>query len=175
MPDKPLALLLALTAGNAFAAVSHFSDPVPEKADGVPLAYIGQDTHSAIPLNLSQKPNGGKIIGSLAQGRPLRVLLVDNKGNHLIRASSGLTGWAQPGKGDDSETFPALTTAKDDTATIHYHPELGTPQDIHYYPQGEAVIGKPDADKPGIPPITACYKPRSPPATHALTSPVAPA
>ena len=39
MPDKPLALLLALTAGNAFAATSHFSDPVPEKADGVPLAY----------------------------------------------------------------------------------------------------------------------------------------
>ena len=56
MPHKPLALLLALTAGNAFAAVSHFSDAVPEKADGVPLAYIGKNTTAATGLTLNYAP-----------------------------------------------------------------------------------------------------------------------
>ena len=56
MPHKPLALLLALTAGNAFAAASHFSDAVPEKADNVPLAYIGTDSTAATGLTLSYAP-----------------------------------------------------------------------------------------------------------------------
>ena len=54
MPHKPLALLLA------FAAASHFSDPVPEKADNVPLAYIGTDSTAATGLTLSYAPTATK-------------------------------------------------------------------------------------------------------------------
>ena len=90
---------------------------MPEKADGVPLAYVGKDTRSATPLILTLGASGGDIIGSLAKDRPLQVLLVDSDGNHLIKTAFGITGWAQQGEDGDSETFPALKTVQD----VHYN------------------------------------------------------
>ena len=53
------AILVALAAGSAHAAATSFADSVPEKADGVPLAYIGKDTTAATALTLTDKPDGG--------------------------------------------------------------------------------------------------------------------
>lgn len=119
---------------------------MPEKADGVPLAYVGKDTRSATPLILTLGASGGDIIGSLAKDRPLQVLLVDSDGNHLIKTAFGITGWAQQGEDGDSETFPALKTVQD----VHYNPELGTPLDEHYHrlEAGEPLRpGKIDGDE----------------------------
>ena len=119
---------------------------MPEKADGVPLAYVGKDTRSATPLILTLGASGGDIIGSLAKDRPLQVLLVDSDGNHLIKTAFGITGWAQQGEDGDSETFPALKTVQD----VHYNPELGTPLDEYYHrlEAGEPLRpGKIDGDE----------------------------
>lgn len=77
-------------------------------------------------------------------------MLVDDKGNHLVKTAYGITGWTQarenPAAGN--ENFPPLKTIQDDIASLHYNPELGTVQDEHYYPKGAAhnaaaVAGKP--------------------------------
>jgi len=131
--------LLAL-AGNAFAATSHFSDSVPEKADGVPLAYVGKDTKAATDLTLTYHPDGCKDdiypdIGYLPAGSALHVLLVDETGNHLVKATYGITGWTQaranPAAGDDN--FPPLEDVKKDAYTLYYNPKLGEKQDKPYY------------------------------------------
>ena len=86
-------------------------------------------------------------------------MLVDDKGNHLVKTAYGITGWTQarenPAAGN--ENFPPLKTIQDDIASLHYNPELGTVQDEHYYPKGAAhnaaaVAGKPapDAANSGI-------------------------
>ena len=48
MNHNILALLLTAIAGSAHAAADAFSDSIPAKAEGVPLAYIGKDTRAAI-------------------------------------------------------------------------------------------------------------------------------
>ena len=50
MNHKPLTLLVALAAGSVHAAASSFADSVPEKAEGVPLAYVGKTTTAATAL-----------------------------------------------------------------------------------------------------------------------------
>lgn len=131
--------LLAL-AGNAFAATNHFSDPMPEKANGVPLAYVGKDSKAATDLTLTYHPDGRKDdaypdIGYLPAGSALHVLLVDEAGNHLVKTAYGITGWTQaranPTAGDDN--FPPLEAVKKGDYTLHYNPKLGEKQDKPYY------------------------------------------
>ena len=47
MNHNILALLLTAIAGSAHATADAFSDSIPAKAEGVPLAYIGKDTRAA--------------------------------------------------------------------------------------------------------------------------------
>ena len=140
MQHKTLSLILALASGNALAAASAFTDPVPEKADGVPLAYVGKDTKAATDLTLTYHPDGRKDdiypdIGYLPAGSALHVLLVDETGNHLVKATYGITGWTQaranPAAGDDN--FPPLEDVKKDAYTLYYNPKLGEKQDKPYY------------------------------------------
>ena len=53
MNHNILALLLTAIAGSAHAAADAFSDSIPAKAEGVPLAYIGKDTRAATALTLT--------------------------------------------------------------------------------------------------------------------------
>ena len=158
MHHKPLALLVALFAGSAHAAATSFADSVPEKAEGVPLAYIGKTTTATTALTLTFKPDGGHDIGALPQGGKLQVLLVDDKGNHLVASDYGIVGWAQARENKDagSEAFPALETVADKEAyaTIHYNPQLAEKRDERYYfaNEGEdnpAIAGVPQAKKDG--------------------------
>ena len=158
MHHKPLALLVALFAGSAHAAATSFADSVPEKAEGVPLAYIGKTTTAATALTLTFKPDGGHDIGALPQGGKLQVLLVDDKGNHLVASDYGIVGWAQARENKDagSEAFPALETVEDKAAyaTIHYNPQLAEKRDDRYYfaNEGEdnpAIAGVPQPKKDG--------------------------
>ena len=156
MHHKPLALLVALFAGSAHAAATSFADSVPEKAEGVPLAYIGKTTTAATALTLTFKPDGGHDIGALPQGGKLQVLLVDDKGNHLVASDYGIVGWAQARENKDagSEAFPALETVEDKEAyaTIHYNPQLAEKRDERYYFANEsednpAIAGTPKPKK----------------------------
>lgn len=156
MHHKPLALLVALFAGSVHAAATSFADSVPEKAEGVPLAYVGKATTAATPLTLTFKPDGGHDIGALPQGGKLQVLLVDDKGNHLVASEYGIVGWAQARENKDagSETFPALETVedKDAYAVIHYNPQLAEKRDERYYYTYEsddnpAIAGTPKPKK----------------------------
>ena len=158
MHHKPLALLVALFAGSVHAAATSFADSVPEKAEGVPLAYIGKTTTAATALTLTFKPDGGHDIGALPQGGKLQVLLVDDKGNHLVASDYGIVGWAQARENKDagSEAFPALETVEDKEAyaTIHYNPQLAEKRDDRYYfaNEGEdnpAIAGVPQPKKDG--------------------------
>ena len=158
MHHKPLALLVALFAGSVHAAATSFADSVPEKAEGVPLAYIGKTTTAATALTLTFKPDGGHDIGALPQGGKLQVLLVDDKGNHLVASDYGIVGWAQARENKDagSEAFPALETVadKDASAVIHYNPQLAEKRDDHYYYANEgennpAIAGVPQPKKDG--------------------------
>ena len=158
MHHKPLALLVALFAGSAHAAATSFADSVPEKAEGVPLAYIGKTTTAATALTLTFKPDGGHDIGALPQGGKLQVLLVDDKGNHLVASDYGIVGWAQARENKDagSEAFPALETVADKEAyaTIHYNPQLAEKRDDRYYYANEgednpAIAGVPQPKKDG--------------------------
>ena len=119
MNHKPLALLVALVAGSVHAAANSFADSVPEKAEGVPLAYVGKTTTAATALTLTFKPDGGHDIGALPQGGKVQVLLVDDKGNHLVASEYGIVGWAQARESKDAgdETFPALETVEDKDAS----------------------------------------------------------
>ena len=47
MNHNILALLLAVATGSAHAAADAFTDSIPAKAEGIPLAYIGKDTRAA--------------------------------------------------------------------------------------------------------------------------------
>lgn len=156
MHHKPLALLVALFAGSVHAAATSFADSVPEKTEGVPLAYVGKATTAATPLTLTFKPDGGHDIGALPQGGKLQVLLVDDKGNHLVASEYGIVGWAQARENKDagSETFPALETVedKDAYAVIHYNPQLAEKRDERYYYTYEsddnpAIAGTPKPKK----------------------------
>ena len=156
MHHKPLALLVALFAGSVHAAATSFADSVPEKAEGVPLAYIGKATTAATALTLTFKPDGGHDIGALPQGGKLQVLLVDDKGNHLVASEYGIVGWAQARENKDagSEAFPALETVedKDAYAVIHYNPQLAEKRDERYYYTYEsddnpAIAGTPKPKK----------------------------
>ncbi|MFC2278977.1 MAG: hypothetical protein ACFNUL_07090 [Cardiobacterium hominis] len=158
MHHKPLALLVALFAGSVHAAATSFADSVPEKAEGVPLAYIGKTTTAATALTLTFKPDGGHDIGALPQGGKLQVLLVDDKGNHLVASDYGIVGWAQARENKDagSEAFPALETVadKDASAVIHYNPQLAEKRDDRYYYANEgednpAIAGTPKPKKDG--------------------------
>ena len=158
MHHKPLALLVALFAGSAHAAATSFADSVPEKAEGVPLAYIGKTTTATTALTLTFKPDGGHDIGALPQGGKLQVLLVDDKGNHLVASDYGIVGWAQARENKDagSEAFPALETVadKDASAVIHYNPQLAEKRDDRYYYANEgednpAIAGVPQPKKDG--------------------------
>ena len=156
MNRNTFALLLAiLAASQAQAAADAFSDSIPAKADGVPLAYIGKDTRAATALTLTAKPDGGDAIGYLPQDSSVHVLLADDHGNHLVRTDYGITGWAQKGEKPEagSEAFPALETLTetfngDTLATIHYNPQLGKKQDgyYHYDANNKPVSGKAPAD-----------------------------
>ena len=156
MHHKPLALLVALFAGSVHAAATSFADSVPEKAEGVPLAYVGKTTTAATALTLTFKPDGGHDIGALPQGGKLQVLLVDDKGNHLVASEYGIVGWAQARENKDagSEAFPALETVedKDAYAVIHYNPQLAEKRDERYYYTYEsddnpAIAGTPKPKK----------------------------
>ena len=59
MNRNTLALLLAVATGSAHAAADAFTDSIPAKAEGIPLAYIGKDTRAATALTLTAKPDGG--------------------------------------------------------------------------------------------------------------------
>ena len=121
MNHNILALLLTAIAGSAHAAADAFSDSIPAKAEGVPLAYIGKDTRAATALTLTAKPDGGDAIGYLPQDSSVHVLLADDHGNHLVRTGYGITGWAQKGENLEagSEVFSALETIKEgDLATM---------------------------------------------------------
>ena len=151
MNHNILALLLTAIAGSAHAAADAFSDSIPAKAEGVPLAYIGKDTRAATALTLTAKPDGGDAIGYLPQDSSVHVLLADDHGNHLVRTGYGITGWAQKGENLEagSEVFSALETIKEgDLATIHYHPQLGKKLDsyYHYDANNKPVSGKAPAD-----------------------------
>ena len=76
------AILVALAAGSAHAAATSFADSVPEKADGVPLAYIGKDTTAATALTLTAKPDGGDgdVVQDVAVGVGDAVLSVNGVG-----------------------------------------------------------------------------------------------
>lgn len=156
MHHKPLALLVALFAGSVHAAATSFADSVPEKAEGVPLAYVGKTTTAATALTLTFKPDGGHDIGALPQGGKVQVLLVDDKGNHLVASEYGIVGWAQARENKDagSEAFPALETVedKDAYAVIHYNPQLAEKRDERYYYTYEsddnpAIAGTPKPKK----------------------------
>ena len=158
MHHKPLALLVALFAGSVHAAATSFADSVPEKAEGVPLAYVGKTTTAATALTLTFKPDGGHDIGALPQGGKLQVLLVDDKGNHLVASEYGIVGWAQARENKDagSEAFPTLETVedKDAYAVIHYNPQLAEKRDERYYYNNDsddnpAVAGTPTPKKDG--------------------------
>ena len=158
MNHKPLALLVALAAGSVHAAATSFADSVPEKAEGVPLAYVGKMTTAATALTLTFKPGGGHDIGALPQGGKVQVLLVDDKGNHLVASEYGIVGWAQARENKDAgdETFPALETVedKDAYATVHYNPQLAEKRDERYYYNNEgeenpAIAGTPTPKKDG--------------------------
>ena len=158
MNHKPLALLVALFAGSVHAAATSFADSVPEKAEGVPLAYVGKTTPAATALTLTFKPDGGHDIGALPQGGKVQVLLVDDQGNHLVASEYGIVGWAQARENKDagSEAFPALETVedKDASAVIHYNPQLAEKRDERYYfaNEGEdnpAIAGTPKPKKDG--------------------------
>ena len=158
MNHKPLALLVALFAGSVHAAATSFADSVPEKAEGVPLAYVGKTTTAATALTLTFKPDGGHDIGALPQGGKVQVLLVDDQGNHLVASEYGIVGWAQARENKDagSEAFPALETVedKDASAVIHYNPQLAEKRDERYYfaNEGEdnpAIAGTPKPKKDG--------------------------
>ena len=151
MNRNTLALLLAVATGSAHAAADAFTDSIPAKAEGIPLAYIGKDTRAATALTLTAKPDGGDAIGYLPQDSSVHVLLADDHGNHLVRTDYGITGWAQKGEKLEagSEAFPALETLTetfngDTLATIHYNPQLGKKQDsyYHYDANNKAVAGK---------------------------------
>ena len=155
MNRNTLALLLAVATGSAHAAADAFTDSIPAKAEGIPLAYIGKDTRAATALTLTAKPDGGDAIGYLPQDSSVHVLLADDHGNHLVRTDYGITGWAQKGEKLEagSEAFPALETLTetfngDTLATIHYNPQLGKKQDsyYHYDANNKAVAGKAPAD-----------------------------
>ena len=156
MNHKPLTLLVALAAGSVHAAASSFADSVPEKAEGVPLAYVGKTTTAATALTLTFKPDGGHDIGALPQGGKVQVLLVDDQGNHLVASEYGIVGWAQARENKDAgdETFPALETVedKDASAVIHYNPQLAEKRDERYYFANEsednpAIAGTPKPKK----------------------------
>ena len=158
MHHKPLALLVALFAGSAHAAATSFPDSVLEKAEGVPLAYIGKTTTAATALTLTFKPDGGHDIGAIPQGGKVQVLLADDKGNHLVASAYGIVGWAQARENKDagSEAFPALETVADKEAyaTIHYNPQLAEKRDDRYYYANEgennpAIAGVPQPKKDG--------------------------
>lgn len=155
MNRNTLALLLAVATGSAHAAADAFTDSIPAKAEGIPLAYIGKDTRAATALTLTAKPDGGDAIGYLPQDSSVHVLLADDHGNHLVRTDYGITGWAQKGEKPEagSEAFPALETLTetfngDTLATIHYNPQLGKKQDgyYHYDANNKPVSGKAPAD-----------------------------
>lgn len=155
MTRNSLALLLALAMGSAYAAADYFTDSVPAKADGVPLAYVGKDSTAATALTLTAKPDGGDAIGYLPKNSRVHVLLADDHGNHLVRTDYGITGWAQKGENLEAgnEVFPPLETLKErfndfDLATIHYNPQLGKKQDSDYYYDAnyKPVSGKAPAD-----------------------------
>ena len=148
MTRNSLALLLALAMGSAYAAADYFTDSVPAKADGVPLAYVGKDSTAATALTLTAKPDGGDAIGYLPKDSRVHVLLADDHGNYLVRTDYGITGWAQKG-----ENLAPLETVKErfndfDLATIHYNPQLGKKQDSDYYYDAnyKPVSGKAPAD-----------------------------
>ena len=152
------AILVALAAGSAHAAATSFADSVPEKADGVPLAYIGKDTTAATALTLTFKPDGGHDIGAIPQGGKVQVLLADDKGNHLVASAYGIVGWAQARESKDAgdESFPTLATVedKDAYATVHYNPQLAEKRDERYYYNNDsddnpAVAGTPTPKKDG--------------------------
>lgn len=153
MKYQPLILLAALTAGSVHAAADSFADSVPAKAEGLPLVYVGKDTTAATALTLTFKTDGGHDIGSIGKGGKVHVLLVDDKGNHLVRSNYGIVGWAQARESKDAgdETFPALDTVEDKEiyATIRYNPQLGEKRDSRYYFANEE--GKESAIA-GIPP-----------------------
>ena len=155
MTRNSLALLLALAMGSAYAAADYFTDSVPAKADGVPLAYVGKDSTAATALTLTAKPDGGDAIGYLPKDSRVHVLLADDHGNYLVRTDYGITGWAQKGENlaAGNEVFPPLETVKErfndfDLATIHYNPQLGKKQDSNYYfdENNKPVAGKAPAD-----------------------------
>ena len=132
--------------------------PLP---DAERLTPFGRKLRAASLDELPELWNVLKGDMSLVGPRPLLMEYLplynaEQRRRHLVRP--GITGWAQAQAGEDSgETFPALALRHDDTLNIdlYYHPQLGKPQNNHYY-YNEA---EPDTPSPGLPPDPAADEP----------------
>lgn len=143
---KTLPLLLALAAASAHAEAL-FTDPVANKNG---FAWLNSETRAATTLTLTRNPDGGDTIAVIPAGDSITALLRNADGHILAKTPFGITGWAQAQAGEDSgETFPALALRHDDALNLdlYYHPELGKPQNNHYYYSD----AEPDTPAPGLP------------------------
>ena len=107
------AILVALAAGSAHAAATSFADSVPEKADGVPLAYIGKDTTAATALTLTAKPDGGDgdVVQDVAVGVGDAVLSVNGVGvKRDVRHDAGAT-WSEWSETSLASSAPSVALA----------------------------------------------------------------
>jgi hypothetical protein len=144
MKTLPLLLALAIACAHADAL---FTDPVASKNG---LAWLNTETRAATTLTLTRNPDGGETIAVIPSGGTVGVLFVDDGGHFLVKTPFGITGWAQARAGEDSgETFPALKHRHDERLglDLHYHPELGSPLNKHYY--YDEI--EPDTPAPGLP------------------------
>ena len=162
----PFLLALAITRAHGEAL---FTDPIATNSANAPLIWLNRETTAATTLTLTREPDGGDTIAVIPRGGSITALMRDADGHTLAKTPFGITGWAQAQAqaqaGEDSgETFPALALRHDDTLNIdlYYHPQLGKPQNNHYY-YNEA---EPDTPSPGLPPD---------PAARATTSTAQPA
>ena len=143
---KTLPLLLALAAASAHAEAL-FTDPIASKNS---FAWLNSETRAATTLTLTRNPDGGDTIAVIPAGDSITALLRNADGHILAKTPFGITGWAQAQAGEDSgETFPALALRHDDALNLdlYYHPELGKPQNNHYYYSD----AEPDTPAPGLP------------------------
>lgn len=151
----PFLLALAITRAHGEAL---FTDPVATNSANAPLIWLNRETTGATTLTLTREPDGGDTIAVIPRGGSITALMRDADGHTLAKTPFGITGWAQAQAGEDSgETFPALALRHDDTLNIdlYYHPQLGKPQNNHYY-YNEA---EPDTPSPGLPPDPAADEP----------------
>lgn len=142
-------LILSFIISSAHASAL-FTDTIPKKNG----SWINHETHAATTLTLTRHPDGGDTIAVIPPGGTVGVLFVDDGGHYLVKTPFGITGWAQARAGEDSgETFPALERRHDERLglDLHYHPELGSPLDKHYYYDDI----EPDIPAPGLPPESA--------------------